>query len=135
MYTEQQAEKLLRQAGLFSDDDEDNDHVMINLNDTWGWACADGEEVPDENLPELAMLFWRYGWCGVLWWVSQQRDGCRSEFADVNRFLDFVAAEEAIRRDIPDSNKRAYAKCQYTIGEPKRILRVNNDADETSHRE
>jgi hypothetical protein len=108
------ARDLLKQAGIFFDPDEPQE---INLNDVWGWACADGETVPDENLQEVAILFFRYGWCGVLWWVSQRRGGCRSEFADNNRFLDFVAAEEAIRSEEPNSNKRAYLKRQYTVGE------------------
>ena len=102
MYTIDEAKNLLTQAGVFFDCVEEDDPIfkqMINLNDVWGWACADGEVVSEEDLPELAELFFRYGYCGVLWWVSKKRNNCRSEFEDINRFLDFVANEEAIRAD------------------------------------
>ena len=70
----------------------------INLSDTWGYAEANGEYVPDDELPELSRLHWRYGWCGVLYWVSERRGRCRSEFPNINRFIEFVRQEEAAKQ-------------------------------------
>jgi hypothetical protein len=42
----------------------------------------------------------------------------RSEFLDNNRAIDFVRNEEAIRKDIPSSSKRAYHNAVYTLGLP-----------------
>lgn len=122
--TEEKARALLRLAGVFFYDDEselDEDDSpemlqMLNLNDTFGWACADGECVPNDELPRLGQLFWKYGYCGILYWVSERRHGMTSEFADINRFIEFVRAEEAICEEEPSSNKRAYLKRQYMLG-------------------
>jgi hypothetical protein len=91
---------LLRMSGfLFEEDDEENPKLKqtINLNDTWSWACADGEYVPDEELSEVANLFLSYGYCGILYWVSEKRNQCKSEFHDINRLIEFVRSEERIR--------------------------------------
>lgn len=111
------ARQLLAASGLFFTPDDDLPGLWINLNDTFGWACADGEEVTDADLIEVARLFRDYGWCGLLYWVSEKRDGEKSEFADINRFIEFVKKEEQIRREVPESTKRAYHKAVYTIGE------------------
>lgn len=114
------AREFLNNVGVFfdvEDDDEPRLKQTLNMNDTWAWACADGEYVPDEKLPEVAALFWRYGWAGILYWVSKQNNWCRSEFYDNNRFIDFVKHEEDLIREIPDLDKRAYKKISYTIGE------------------
>jgi len=123
MFTTESARALLTTADVFFDgdgDDEDEDDVQLrqtlNLNDTWAWACADGEYVPDEELPRVAELFWRYGNCGLLYWVSERNNGLRSEFADINRFIEFVRHEESIRSEVPDSTARAYEQRQYVVG-------------------
>jgi hypothetical protein len=123
MFTTESARHLLKTADVFFDgdgDDEDEDDVQLrqtlNLNDTWAWACADGEYVPDEELPRVAELFWRYGHCGLLYWVSERNNGLRSEFADINRFIEFVRHEQAIRSEVPDSTLRAYERRQYVVG-------------------
>ena len=123
----EQARQILRTAGVFFCDDpselgDDQDPKVLqtlNLNDTWAWACADGEYVLDEDLPEVARLFFAYGWCGILYWVSERNQQCQSEFCDTNRFVEFVRNEEAIIREEPDDTKRAYLKKQYTIGVPE----------------
>ena len=118
--TEQDATALLKAAGLFyPDDPEDNPEgrLILNMNDVWGWATAWGEEVPKDKLTVVAGLFSEYGWPGVLYWVSEQHDGMRSEFHDNNRFIDFVRNEEKLRKEVPDSNKRAYTKLKYTLGQ------------------
>ena len=117
MFSIDEARTLLQATGVFFDLGEDQESSQcLNLSDTWGWACADGEDVPDEELPRLAELFWQYGNCGILFWVSERRDKCRSEFHDINRFIDFVRAEEAIRAEEPSSSKRAYLRREYSIG-------------------
>ncbi len=123
MFSVERARELLNKVELFfhADDGDDEESRQkraqtLNMNDVWGWACADGEYVPDDKLPELAALFYRYGWAGVLYWVSEQNGGMRSEFHDNNRFIEFVRREEQLRKEIPDSDKRAYAKIQYTLG-------------------
>lgn len=117
-FTMEEARELLTRAGLFFDDDEEVS-LCLNMNDVWMWACADGEDVPNEELPRLAELFWRYGWCGVLYWVSERNGGRISEFMNNNRFIDFVKNEEDIRQMEPSSDKRAYLKCKYTLGEDR----------------
>lgn len=122
MFTLDESRKLLNAAGVFFDRDDEDEITnevpaqMLNLNDTWGWACADGEVVPDDEMPRLAELFWSYGNCGVLFWASERNNHCRSEFHDINRFIDFVRMEETIREQEPNSSKRAYAKHLYSIG-------------------
>lgn len=88
---------------------------ILNMNDCFGWALAWGKHVPDEDLVELAELIWRYGWCGALYYTSEHSDKCRSEFADNQRFIDFVRSEEAIRKEVPNSNRRAYHKVSYQL--------------------
>jgi len=124
--TPDEARKFLTAADLFFGADED-DHdgkweQTIDLSDTFAWACADGEYVPDDELPLVAKLFARYGFCGVLWWVSVRRGGDRAEFADVNRFIEFVANEEAIRAEELKDTKRAYLKRSYVIGHMDDII-------------
>lgn len=118
MFSKTEAYNLLLQAKLFFyPDPEDNvGPYTLNMNDVWCWACGDSEDVPEEELSELARLFWSYGWCGVLYWVSKRNDNQKSEFHDNNRFIEFVRQEENIRNNIPDSTKRAYTKIKYTIG-------------------
>jgi len=126
MFTIEQARDILTKAELFfgsdmADDDDDQETKdrfaqMLIMSDTWAWGCADGEYVSDEELVEVAKLFWSYGYCGVLYWVSKKRGNERSEFEDINRFVDFVRNEELIREEEPDYDKRAYYKKQYTLG-------------------
>ena len=96
--------------------DEETPGLTLNMNDTWGWAIAWGEPVPDEKITELSGLIWEYGNAGVLYWVSEQHGGMRSEFHDINRFVDFVRREERLKKAVPDSNRRAYTKLTYTLG-------------------
>jgi hypothetical protein len=113
-----EALKLLEFSGIFYDEDEEEPEMrhMINLNDVFGWACADCEKVNDNDLIIVAKLFKQYGWCGILYWVSRKRGGIRSEFLDNNRFIDFVDNEEKLVAKEPDTDKRAYLKYSYTLG-------------------
>lgn len=110
---------LLKAADLVfgADDEVDDWERTLNMNDVWGWATSWCETIPEESLPEVGRLVRCYGYCGVLYWVSEQHDRMRSEFEDINRFVEFVRAEEGIRQEVIGSNTRAYAKRIYTIGE------------------
>ena len=117
MFTLAKARELLHAASVFFDADEEMPGQWLNLNDTFWWACADAEEVPDDDMPRVAELFRHYGWCGVLYWVWKRRGGDFTvEFQDVRRFIEFVTKEEAIRDEEPSDSKRAYLKRSYTIG-------------------
>lgn len=121
MFTIEEARTLLKAANVFYDIDEEDDEEdqkfaqALNMNDVWGWAYDDCEFVKDEELPEVAELFRAYGWCGILYWVSEKRKGLKSEFSDNNRFIQFVENEEKIKREMPDDDKRAYKKAKYLI--------------------
>jgi hypothetical protein len=116
--SEASSRALLTAAGVFYGDigDDPKDAQTLNMNDVWGWATAWGEYVPDEDLPEVARLFSRYGDAGLLYWVSERHEKMKSEFEDNNRFIDFVRHEEELCLQCPDSNKRAYTKLKYTLG-------------------
>lgn len=121
MFNIESARELLTKADIFFGCDDPEDHPSfaqtINLNDAFYWACSDMQYVEDDELPRLAELFWRYGNAGVMYWVAvEKRGGEKPEFVDVQRHIDFVTQEEAIRKEEPSSSKRAYLKRQYTIG-------------------
>lgn len=100
--------------------DMESEIQVINLNDTWAWACADCVKPEDSELPEVARLYREYGWCGILYWAAEKQDIKRSEFEDTTRKLEFVRHEEAIRKEFENettSSKLAYAKRIYTLGE------------------
>ena len=117
MMTIDQARALLEAAEVFYGDLGERDKQTLNMNDTFGWALAWGEYVPDEKLPEVAALFMRHGLAGLLYWVSEQNDGMRAEFEDINRFIDFVRHEEKLIKEIPSSTDRARKKLTYVLGE------------------
>lgn len=125
MLSVEKSRQLLRLAGVFYFD-EDSDLLedegpewlqTLNMNDTWGWASAFGEYVPDDQLPIVAELYRSYGWCGILYWVSERNNQMKSEFQDINRFVEFVRYEEKLKVDVPNSSRRAYTKSVYTLGE------------------
>ena len=115
--TNKQFLKVLTFADLnFRKGDETEQYEQtLNMNDIWGWGTAWCETIPDEELPEASRLFVAYGWCGLLYWMSERRDKMRSDFADINRFVDFVRMEESIRKEVPGSSARAYEKRSYTL--------------------
>jgi len=121
MFTIESSRELLKNAKVFFDcsdpDDDPMESQMLNLNDAFYWACSDGEHVADKELARVAELFWTYGYAGIMYWVIVEKRGKESvEFVDVNRKIEFVKNEEAIRKEEPSSSKRAYLKRQYTIG-------------------
>jgi hypothetical protein len=114
-----EARALLEASGMFFDPDPECltlGSLYLNLNDAFGWACADAEKVEDHELIEVARLFRDYGWCGLLYWASEKRCGARTSFEDNNRFIEFVRHEERVRREVPDSGRRASHRVHYTVG-------------------
>jgi hypothetical protein len=103
---------LLTASGMCFNEEQ----ICLNMNDVWMWGCSDGEDVPDEDVAEVARLFRSYGFCGLLYWVSERRELEKSEFHDNNRFIEFVRHEEELRKQEPRSSKRAYMKISYTLG-------------------
>lgn len=119
--------ELLKAADVFfgrmgSEDEEDYDpkwERMLNLNDTFAWACADCQYVSDEDLPRVAHLFREYGMCGIYYWVAVEKRGWQLgviEFLDIRRMVQFVMNEEAITKEEPRSSARAYLRREYVIG-------------------
>lgn len=125
-FTQEEALAFLRAGDVFywneydpdEDDGERPPFRCLNMNDTWGWALAWGEYVPDDKLIEVAELFWQYGWAGCLYWVSEQHEQMRSEFHDVNRRVEFVRHEEEFKKRTPGSSKQAYTPYSYVLGLP-----------------
>jgi hypothetical protein len=122
MFTIESAREFLTKAHIFfgydGPDDDPEDAQTINLNDAFYWACGDAQYVEDSELVRLAELFWNYGNAGLMYWVAvEKRGGEKPEFVDVRRLIEFVTKEEEIRKEEPNSSKRAYLKRSYTIGE------------------
>lgn len=93
------ARKLLEAANVFFDVDDEVPPQTLNLNDALNYACADGETVMDGELPRLAELFWQYGWCGILYWVSvEKRGGELASIPSVQRKIDFIKETEGGKR-------------------------------------
>lgn len=111
-------------------DDIRNSQNELNMNDTWGWACAMGQKIEDSEFVEVGELYEQYGYCGILYWVSEKNNHMRSEFEDINRMVDFVRHEEQVRKAYPDSTERAYKKIVYELGkEPLDINPVTTELE------
>ncbi len=95
--------------------DEESGEVELWLNDTFAWACSDCFTVKDCEIDELYRLVKKYGFCGAAYWAGK-KDGIRSAFEDINRYIDFVTHEENLIKELPSSDARAGYKLQYTLG-------------------
>ena len=117
--TTEAAKKLLSDAGLFywplGECDDPEDEQTLNMNDTWVWGSSFGEKVENEDAIELARLFIEYGFCGVLYWVSEKNEQLVAEFSHINRMVQFVRNEEAIRISHKTLTDYAYSKQEYLI--------------------
>jgi hypothetical protein len=47
--------------------------LFVNLNDTFGYACADCEEVPQEEVIALFDLYQREGWPALIRWAATRQ--------------------------------------------------------------
>ena len=48
--------------------------ALINLSDTFGYACADAERLAPGQAHEVRAYYEEYGWSGVIAWVSVKRN-------------------------------------------------------------
>ena len=48
--------------------------LCLNVNDTFGFGCADAEPVPFRSLEKVADLYKRYGYHGIVAWVAKERN-------------------------------------------------------------
>jgi hypothetical protein len=46
---------------------------MLNMNDTFHYACSDCEEVSEEEAKEVVRLFCTHGYKGLEYWVAEKR--------------------------------------------------------------
>lgn len=95
-----------------------DDPVLLRsllMSDVFGWALGMAEVIPADQLDEVARLFKEYGFCGLVYWVSQRNGEMRSEFPAMNRKIDYVAHEEAARLAAKDTTDWAYKKVSYLV--------------------
>ena len=45
----------------------------ILMNDTFAYACSDGEELPLDDLPTVLQLWREFKWSGLIAWAAQRR--------------------------------------------------------------
>ncbi len=48
-------------------------HVTLNMNDTFGWATADAEDIAVEDIPKLVDVYQKFGHAGVDAFAALQR--------------------------------------------------------------
>lgn len=48
-------------------------HLTLNMNDTFGWATADSEDVSDIDIPKLVEVYQKFGSSGVDAFAAMQR--------------------------------------------------------------
>lgn len=63
-------ETLLHKDELLLDIHNDHVHMLLCMNDVFGYACSESEVVELEELPEVADVFSKYGWDGLKAWAS-----------------------------------------------------------------
>ena len=51
----------------------EGDKFVLNINDTFHYACADAETVDKEQAKEIVRLFKKHGFKGIDYWVATQR--------------------------------------------------------------
>ena len=69
--------------------------LHLNMNDTFAFACADDEEVPDDKIVEVTNLYRKFGYDGLTYWVSKQRNWMMPHAPDGPMFK---AAAKEIKR-------------------------------------
>ena len=72
---------------------DDHGHYVLDMNDTFYYACADGEEVKPEEIKEVARLFRWYGFPGLNYWVAGKR-GHDPEIPQHREEVEYVRGKE-----------------------------------------
>ena len=68
--------------------------LMLNMNDTFHYACSDSEIVESFEFKEVARLFKTYGGKGIDYWVAKKR-GYDPEISEYKEGVEEVRAKEA----------------------------------------
>lgn len=92
----------------FFEPDNDGMPFSVNLNDTFGWACADCEEIPESAVPRVYTVWKKFGDLGAIAWAEERRGIERSayEFPGAERVRResaeaLAAAREWLRENPP----------------------------------
>lgn len=64
---------VLRRANVLFAADEAGPGLVLNMNDTFGYATADGEVITEKDVPAVYALWRIFSWDGVAWWVWCKR--------------------------------------------------------------
>jgi hypothetical protein len=76
----------------------DRGKFILNMNDTFWYACSDAEEVGEDEIKEVARLFSTYGWQGIDYWVANKR-GYDPEIPRHKEEVEEVRKKEYWRRE------------------------------------
>lgn len=71
----------------------DGDKFVINLNDTFFYACADNEEISKEEAKEVIIMIKKYGDSGLIYWIAKKRN-YDPEIPEYKALVEKVRAEE-----------------------------------------
>lgn len=52
---------------------EDGRSLMLNMSDTFGYACGDGELFTSKDIPEILKIYDEYGDVGLTCWAAKHR--------------------------------------------------------------
>jgi len=85
LIAEEELEKIRAQAfyqlvknevGFVVESEDAPEHfgLLLNVNDTFAFACADAELVAWEDMVEVYDLYNRYGYHGIVAWVARKRN-------------------------------------------------------------
>lgn len=85
---------------------------MLNMNDVFGWGCADGEDVEENEYAEVIRLYELYGYDGLNYWVANKRGYLEDPgfielidiskgHADIYNGIESVRRKEALETAIP----------------------------------
>jgi len=85
--------------------------LVVNVNDTFAWGCADCEEVPEDKISEVANLYRQYGSVGPVYWVSKQRGWMMPCASDGPTFKQTKKEIEKIRKE--QNKVEKFARGQY----------------------
>jgi len=62
--------ELLEERAINLEYGDSGVEVYVNMNDTWGYACADSEEVPVDELPKVLYAWKNYEGDGLTAWAA-----------------------------------------------------------------
>ena len=69
--------------------------LFVNISDTFGYSCADGEDITRKDLPILFKLYKEYGYLGVVKWASKKR-----KRKPIKEYIEMLKEEELWEEDM-----------------------------------